>query len=163
MIALKAAFAALGFPRRLRHQRAAATQYCFVCPSISPIEMSASSRVLPRLTKLVKEAVSEGETKTGFGSASPGGRGDFKVPKLSASAVNSIMLALKDLDASELGVNGRSSISNSSASAESIEDLPIGFCFVGAEPGVFEASIFVLPPNARIPGASNMKRGYMFP
>lgn len=117
--------------------------------------MSSQPRPLPRIANLVRQAVVEGGGNRALASASFGGRRRFEKPTLSASDVNSIMLALKDLDSAELGVNGRSSISTSVGDPESTDGLPIGFCFVGGEADVFEASIFVLPPNARIPGTSH--------
>lgn len=110
--------------------------------------MSSDAHGLPHIANLVRRAVLGGEIRV---PAAPLLEGSREFLKLSASDVNSILLAMKDLDAVELGVSGRKSVKTGVGNIENTTGLPIGFCFVGCEADIFEASIFVLPPNARIP------------
>lgn len=117
--------------------------------------MCVSRQVLPRIVSLVRKAVAMDSThviqpqpRNPGGSA---GRG-CGPPVFDADDVAAILAELKELDAAELGISGLSINGEDVSNRKNSANLPIGFCYVGGEPDLLEASIFVLPPNARIPG-----------
>jgi hypothetical protein len=118
------------------------------------LKMSLSSgSTLPHIVNLVRRAVRESSRSTRppfsfCSAASP--RRTVGIPALTANDVDAILAALKALDSAELGVD-RFSIARS-GDEESDQLPPIGFCHVGGEEDLLEASIFLLPPNTAIPG-----------